>query len=74
MKKLIFGGFMMLSGILGTGILIAGTMANDMMINGQWSFLWNLSRFGLIPALVIFIVIGVVGLLLGIWGVFEKNK
>ena len=74
MKKLIFGGFMMLSGILGTGILIAGTMANDMMINGQWSFLWNLSRFGLIPALVIFIVIGVVGLLLGLWGVFEKNK
>ena len=72
MKKLIFGGLMMLSGVLGTAILLAGTMANSMTINGQWSFSWNLSQYGLMPALVTFIIIGIAGLLLGVWGLIEK--
>jgi len=73
MKKVILGSFMMLSGLLGTAILLASTMANTYSSNGKVSFLWTLSFYGLIPALVIFTVIGIVGFLLGIWGMSDKK-
>ena len=75
MKKVVLGAFMMLAGVLGAAILLAGTMANStMMINGGWSFSWNLSSYGLIPALVIFTICAFVGLVLGIWGLFDKKN
>ena len=74
MKKLIFGGLMMLSGILGTAILLAGTMANAYSVNGEVSFSLSLSFYGLTPALVTFIIIGIAGLLLGIWGLIDKDQ
>ena len=73
MKKIILGSFMMLSGMLGAALLLSGTMANNMIIDGHWSFAWNLSAFGLMPALIIFIIVGVVGLILGVWGLFDKK-
>ena len=74
MKKIIFGGLMMLAGVLGTAILLAGTMANAYSVNDELSFSLNLSFYGLIPAFVSFIIIGIAGLLLGIWGLIEKDK
>jgi hypothetical protein len=73
LKKLIFGGLMMLSGILGTAILLAGTTENAYSVNGEVSFSLSLSFYGLTPALVAFIIIGIVGLLLSIWGLVEKD-
>ena len=74
MKKVILGGLMMLSGILATAILIAAAMSQDWIINGERSLTWNLSQYGLMPVLYIFIVLGIVGLLIGCWGIFEKDK
>lgn len=73
MKKVIFGAFMMLAGILGSAILLAGTMAHDWTLDGKLSFSWNLSTYGLMPSLVIFVLIAVAGLLLGIWGLVDKK-
>lgn len=73
MKKLILGATMMLAGILSSAILLAGTMANNITINGKYSFSWNLSSFGLMPALIIFVIMAIVGLLFGIWGLIEKK-
>ena len=74
MKKVVLGSVMMLAGVLGTAILLAGTMANNMTINGRFSFSWNLSSYGLIPALYVFIGIAVLGLAIGCWGLFDKKN
>lgn len=74
MKKVVLGAFMMLAGTLSTAILLAGTMAHDWTNNGKLSFSWNLSSYGLMPAFVIFIVVAVAGLLLGIWGLFDRKN
>ena len=74
MKKIILGSFMMLSGVLGIAILLAGTMADDNMINGGWSSFWVLSKYGIMPAFYILIIIGIAGLLLGIWGILDKKS
>ena len=63
MKKVVFGGFLLLSGILGTVILLAGTMSQTLYYNDRLSFLWTLSIYGLTPSLYIFIALGVVGLI-----------
>ena len=74
MKKVALGSAMMLAGVLGVAILLAGTMANNMTINGRLSFSWNLSAYGLMPVLYIFIVLAVIGLIIGCWGLFDKNN
>ena len=72
MKKVIFGGFMLLSGMLGAAILMSGAMAQDWYINEAHSFSWNLHVYGLMPVLYVFICIGVVGLIIACWGLFDK--
>ena len=49
-------------------------MANDWTINGQHSAFWNISRYGLMPAIYIFLGIAVVGLILACWGLLDKKK
>ncbi len=73
MKKLIFGSVMFLTGIVSTAILLAGAMSNEWTVNGQFSAFWNLAEYGLMPALYIFIGIAVIGILLSIWGMFERK-
>ena len=72
MKKVIFGGLLMLAGILSTALLLAGSMANDWTIGGEHSAIWNLSRYGLLPALYFFLVLTVVGAVIAIIGLFER--
>ncbi len=73
MKKVIFGSVMFLAGLLSTAVLLAGTVTNNMTINGYHSSLWNLSQYGLMSAFYIFICIAFIGLAIAIWGMFEKN-
>ncbi|MCL2679072.1 MAG: hypothetical protein FWF18_02100 [Dehalococcoidia bacterium] len=70
---MIFGGMLMVSGTLGAAaaILSFGVLA---MNTGLASFSQALSWYGLMPVFVAFIIIGVAGFLLGIWGVIEKDK
>ena len=74
MKKLVLGSMMFLAGVLSTAIILAGSMANDWTINGQHSAVWNISRYGLMPAIYIFLGIAVVGLILACWGLLDKKK
>lgn len=65
---------MLLSGIIAVAIILAGAMANEWTVNGQLSAVWNITQYGLIPALIIFSIIAVIGFLLSIWGLFEKKQ
>ena len=74
MKKVVLGSMMFLAGLLSCAILIAGSALKDITINGGYSFLWNLSSLGLVPVTVLFSAIALTGLLIALWGIFEKNK
>lgn len=74
MKKVVLGSMMFLAGLLSCAILIVGSALKDITINGGYSFLWNLSSLGLVPVTVLFSAIALTGLLIALWGVFEKNK
>ncbi len=73
MKKVILGSAMFLAGLLSTALLLAGSMANEWTINGEFSSFWNLSQYGLFLFLCIFILVAIVGLVVAIWGVIEKE-
>lgn len=74
MKKIVLGSMMFLAGVLSTAMILAGSMANDWTINGQHSAFWNISRYGLMPAICIFLGIAVVGLTLACWGLFDNKN
>lgn len=73
MKKVVLGSMVFLAGILSAALMLAGSMGNEWTVNGQTSSLWNISQYGLMPALYVFIGIAVLGLAFAIWGVFDKN-
>ena len=73
MKKVIFGGMMMLAGMISTAILMSGTMATGFFHNGRYSFVWGISKYQLTTPFVIFIIIAVIGIALSLWGLFEKQ-
>ena len=74
MKKVVLGSMMFFAGLLSCAILIAGSALKDITINGKYSFLWNLSSLGLVPVTVLFCAIALTGLLIALWGVFDKNN
>ena len=61
------------SSLLADAVLLAGTMANDWTIDGAHSALWNLQRYGLMPALYAFAGIGIIGILLTVLGLIERD-
>ena len=65
---------MFLAGLISTALVLAGSMANDWTINGQHSAWWNISRYGLMPTIYIFIGIAVIGMALVAWGLFDKKN
>lgn len=74
MKKITFGMLMFLAGVLSVAMILAGSMANDWTLNGQHSALWNISRYGLLPAIYIFIGLAIVGLIVALWGVLDDES
>ncbi len=73
MKKVILGSSMFLAGVISTAVVLAGSMANEGTVNGEFSSFWNISQYGLMPAVYIFVGIAVIGLVLAGWGVFDKK-
>ena len=73
MKKVIFGGIMMFAGVISTAILLSGTMVTSFVHNVEYTYAWSLSRAELRQPLIFFIIIIVVGLILGIWGMIERD-
>ncbi len=74
MKKVILGSSMFLAGVISTAVVLAGSMANEWTVNGEFSSFWNISQYGLMPAVYIFVGIAVIGLVLAGWGVFDKKE
>ncbi len=74
MKKTILGSVLLLAGTVSSALLLAGSMSNNWTVNGQLSFWWNLSQYGLVPAFIVFIAAAVIGLVIAIWGLFDKNS
>lgn len=74
MKKIIFGMILFLAGTISIALLLAGSMANDWTLNGQSSAIWNISRYGLLPALYSFLGIAIFGFIFAICGLFEKGN
>lgn len=74
MKKIVFGSIMMLSGIIASALLMAGTMSPDLATNGQFTFIRNLALYGLDYTLYVFIAIAVIGLLIASSELQKKEK
>jgi hypothetical protein len=72
MKKVVFGAFMFLAGFLFIALLMAGSMSND-WTNGHLSSLWNLSQYGLMPALYMFAALAVIGLIIAVTGLLDNK-
>lgn len=72
MKKVIMGSIMMLSGLLSVAIIMAGSMANEWTVDGQFSAIWNIEQYGLMPFVITFTIIAVIGFLIAIWGLVER--
>ena len=68
MKKVVLGCTLLLAGILSDAMLFAGSMANDWTINGQHSAMWVLSRYGLMPLVLFFGLIALIGIAITLWG------
>lgn len=73
MKKVVLGSIMFLAGVISIALVLAGSMANEWTINGEYSSFWNISQYGLMSAIYIFIGIAIIGLVLATWGLFDKK-
>ncbi len=73
MKKVILGSAMLLAGVISAALVLAGAMANDWTVNGEHSAWWNISQYGLMPAVYVFAGIAAAGLILAVWGAAEKK-
>ena len=73
MKKVVLGCTLLLAGILSDAMLFAGSMANDWTINGQHSAIWVLSRYGLMPLVLFFVLIALLGIAITLWGILEEK-
>ena len=72
MKKVICGSFLSLAGIIATALLLGFSMIKDWINDDTYSVIFNLSRYGLLPVLAIFIFITILGVAISLWGILEK--
>lgn len=76
MKKVIFGGFCMLASLIGIFITfyIACLYPNSLIVNAiRKDFIGFLNLTGIITPFIMFCCLGAIGLLVGFWGLFEKD-
>ena len=74
MRKVIFGASVFFSGVISVALLFAGSMASDLVVDGGRSSLGTLTQFGLLPALLIFAGIAIVGLVIGLVGMLGRER
>lgn len=70
MKQIVFGGFLILAGVLGAAVLAAGTMANNTF--GNLPFYTVLKLYNLLPLFIFFIAVGLIGTVIGIAGLRDR--
>lgn len=75
MKKTVLGAIILLAGVLSCALMLAGTIGPDWTLNGQIaSAWWIMSQKGLAPVFFLFAAIAVVGLIIAILGILEKEE
>lgn len=77
MKKVIFGGFCMLSGLIGVFItLYTAYLAptESLVVTIRRNFIGFIKVAGLMEVFVWFCLLTIIGLLFGLWGVFENDS
>ncbi len=74
MKKVIWGSFLSLAGIIATALLLGFSMIKDWINDDTYSYsvIFNLSRYKLLPVLAVFIFITILGIGISLWGILEK--
>ena len=72
MKKIVFGSIMMLTGVIASALLMAGSMSPDWATNGPFTFVRNLSEYGLDYVLYVFYGMAIVGILIAISELMKK--
>jgi len=77
MKKIIFGGFCMLTfAISMMAMLLSAVKLNETYgaINGKSSIPTYLNVLNFTPAFYFICILGLFGFVIGVWGVFEKRS
>lgn len=73
MKKVIFGASLLIAGIVGFAIL-CGAAVSSTFSTGSTNFvdIWRL--FGVTPAAIALLILGAIGAIVALIGVFTKEK
>ena len=76
MKKIIFAGFCLLTSVIGViPMLFLAVQLHEQYgyINGQSSLSLYLNLLNLMPVFTVLCFLGIIGFIIGLWGLFEKN-
>ena len=73
MKKVIWGSFLSLAGIIATALLLGFGMIKDRINDDTYSVIFNLSQYKLLPVLAFFIFITILGIVISLWGIIENK-
>ncbi|OLS01855.1 hypothetical protein [Tissierella creatinophila] len=74
MKKMILGISMFVTGFIGFAILCGATMASNYTLNGSTYYMEMWRLFGITPIVIGFLILGVVGIIITIIGLFQKSE
>lgn len=74
MKKLVLGISMFITGFIGFAILCGAAVASNFTLNGSNHYLEIWRLFGVTPIAIGFLILGIVGIVVAMLGMFQKSK
>jgi len=75
MKQVVFGGMMIIAGMISAAILMTSVVPTSPMLGPSWFFLFSrLRHYQLIVPFIISVISVGLGFSLGLWGLLEKEK
>lgn len=77
MRKIIFSGICMFISVIGIIAMVFVSLSGNKIygsLNGSTNMLVYLNLYGMTPIFSIFCLIGILGFLMGMWGVFGENN
>lgn len=74
MKTLILGVAILMTGFIGFAILCSATVASNFTLNGSNNYMAIWRLFGVTPIAAGFLIMGIVGIVIAVIGVFQKSK
>ncbi len=77
MKRVVFGGFCMVTSVIGILAMILVMLNGSKLlgsINGSSNMFTYLNWFGITYLYIAFLLLGIIGFIVGLWGVFDKQR